>query len=90
MLLTIGQEEFLVPQTAFDTQNTKVQGLHFENNLPENVIGFAIIELESLQRKVDYQIGSIQAFKLLLKKGSVEHARIHANNVTTKKGGRLL
>jgi hypothetical protein len=58
--------------------------LHFENNPTENVIGFVDVELESLQWKVDYQIGSIQAFKLLLKKGSVEHARIHVKNVAAE------
>jgi len=81
MFVTTGEEELLDLQITFHTQNTKVQGLHFENNLVENVIGFALVELESLQQKVDFQIGSVQAFKLLLEKGSIEHTSIQAKNV---------
>jgi hypothetical protein len=66
MLVTTGEEESLVLQITFDTQNTKVQGLHFENNLVEYVIGSALVELKSLQQKVDFQTNLVQAFKLLL------------------------
>ncbi len=62
--------------------------MHFENNLTEDVIEFALVELESIQRKVDFQIDSIQVFKLLLKKGLVEHVRIQAKNVVAKERWR--
>jgi hypothetical protein len=84
ILVTIGEEELLVLQITFHTQNTKVQGLHFENNLAENIIGSTLVELESLQQKVEFQIGSVQMFKLLLEKGSIEHASIQAKNVATE------
>jgi len=37
---------------------------------------------------VDFQIGSIQAFKLLLEKGLIEHARIQAKSVAVEEGWR--
>jgi hypothetical protein len=51
MLVTIGDKEFLVLHTAFDTHNTKVRGLRFENNPTKDVIRFALVELGSLQQK---------------------------------------
>ncbi len=88
ILVTIGEEELLVLQITFHTQNTKVQGLHFENNLAENIIGSTLVELESLQQKVEFQIGWVQMFKLLLEKGSIEHASIQAKNVATEERWR--
>jgi hypothetical protein len=55
MLVTNGEEKLLILQTTFDTHNTKVQGLCFENILTKDVIGYVLVELESLQRKVDSQ-----------------------------------
>lgn len=40
-----------------------------------------LIELEPLQRKLDFQIGTIKAFKKLLGKGQVEHIKILGKNV---------
>jgi len=37
---------------------------------------------------VDFQIDSIQVFKLLLKKGLVEHVRIQAKSVVAKERWR--
>ncbi len=57
MFVTTGEEELLVLQTTFGTQ--KVQGLCFENIPTKDVIGSTLVELESLQQKVDFQISSI-------------------------------
>jgi hypothetical protein len=39
---------------------------------------------------VDFQIGSIQTFKLLLKKGLVEHVITQAKSVATEEGWRTV
>jgi len=44
-------------------------------------IGAILIELEPLQQKLDFQIGTIKAFKKLLEKGQVEHTKIFGKNV---------
>ncbi len=90
MLVTTREEKSLVLQTTFDTQNTKVWGLHFENNLTKYVIGSTLVELKSLQQKVDFQTSSVQTFKVLLQKGSIEHARIQAKSVAAEERWKIV
>jgi hypothetical protein len=54
--------------------------MHSQGKLAKD-IGATLIELEALQRKLDYQIGTIKAFKKMLEKGQVEHTKILGKNV---------
>ncbi len=59
LFLTSKEEEFLKFQAEVDAQNTKIFDMCSQGTL---------IELEPLQRKLNFQISTIKAFKKLLEK----------------------
>ncbi len=65
-LVTTTKEQLQGLRCKLEAHNLTVCDLRFQSNLVEGAIGSTLVEMESVQRSVDGQLGMVKAFKDLL------------------------
>lgn len=80
--MTTTKEQLQGLRCKLEAHNLTVCDLRFQSNLVEGAIGSTLVEMESVQRSVDGQLGMVKAFKDLLSTSKAEHFRLLANNTS--------